>query len=301
MVVMISYARSGGTLLNKILSSFSKLIVISEISEIGGGGSDNALKTVNSQAKSWYGYDLSSDEFYKSIVELNKHAEQDEKILILRDWTYINYPIYDEVPEQYSEKLQVMQLDKHIKDIKYFTFTRNAIDVWISMDCPDVKSFGEKYLKYINSINKSKLKVFKYEDLVCNPEQIISDIVNYFSTDLIYKNNFYNSKNVHGDIQTKSRGSMLKSIKRLPRKPIGILNMIRLIRCDAIKQANIIMGYPVGYYDKERESNVLYFVLLIIIESLKDISKYLKYLIKGRPVVGAKIDNVHLANVLRKN
>ena len=136
---MVVYARSGGTLLNKILSSIENTVVMSEVSEIGGGGYDEKMKTVKAQSKTWYGYELENEKYHESIIELNNLTERDNKYLIIRDWTYINFPLYDEVPNNYSNCLQIKKIDNYIDNVKYFAFIRNAIDVWLSLGCPDIK------------------------------------------------------------------------------------------------------------------------------------------------------------------
>ena len=287
MVVFICYARSGGTLLNKILASSDKSVVMSEVSVIDGGGwgSDDLLRTVKRQAKSWYGYNLVHDDFYKSVVELNQAVGQDKKLLILRDWTYINYPVYGENPEVFSNELQVKKLDSHIKNVKYFALVRNAIDVWLSMDCPNINRFGKSYLKYISDLHQHNIKMFKYEQLVDDPDTVIKTLSNLLSLDLTY-HDFWKVENINGDNQTKSRGGDLKRIEKLPRKEIDILNLIRLSRCDEIKKANLIMGYSPNYFENNHISFKVKFKS-VLLKSIYNFSRHIYHLIKGRPSEGA--------------
>ena len=99
-IVMICYARSGGTVLNKCLGSLPNVVMLSEVSPIGGGwgkeGPDS-FTTVKEQAKNWYQIELSSDDFVENIVELEKFCNDNKLYLVVRDWSFINF-----MPHEYN-------------------------------------------------------------------------------------------------------------------------------------------------------------------------------------------------------
>ncbi len=56
-VVMIAFARSGGTVLNQCLGSLPDVVIMSEVNPLGGGWGErgaNSLTTIKDQAKHWY-------------------------------------------------------------------------------------------------------------------------------------------------------------------------------------------------------------------------------------------------------
>ena len=73
-IVMICFARSGGTILNQCLGSLPGVVIMSEVNPLGGGKGKGAesYRTIKSQAKNWYGIDLISDEdnFVECAIEL---------------------------------------------------------------------------------------------------------------------------------------------------------------------------------------------------------------------------------------
>ena len=79
-ILMICFARSGGTILNRCLGSLPNVVMMSEVNPLGGGvgvgGNKNSFTTVAEQAKHWYQLELESKTFAENIIELEKICER---------------------------------------------------------------------------------------------------------------------------------------------------------------------------------------------------------------------------------
>ena len=68
-IVMLAYARSGGTLLNRCISSLPGTLVLSEINV--EAFCPSSCNTIKEQAKKWYDIELKSDGFIENISEIH--------------------------------------------------------------------------------------------------------------------------------------------------------------------------------------------------------------------------------------
>lgn len=221
---MMSYARSGGTLLNRCLAVLPNVVMLSEIN--AEATCPNSCNTINLQAKKWYDIDIKEEGFIEAIGEIYNYCLLNDKKLIIRDWSFGSF-----VPSRYnnfepSKTLYTLSLlSKHFPT-KAFAFVRDPVDVWLSMYYSK-KTFYDVHLDYlfefIDELYKSKIKTFRYEDFCSNPEQQMRKICDYcgleFDKEFVnkYKHNF----NVCGDTDLKepSRGVKQGEIKPLPRRP----------------------------------------------------------------------------------
>jgi hypothetical protein len=256
--LMICFARSGGSLLNQCLGSLDNVVMLSEVNPLGGGwgvlGPDS-YTTPFEQAKNWYGITLDSQEFLPSVIQLHSLCEEQGKYLIVRDWSFVNFVPYTDNEFNPPKKFLTYELLQFSSEVIPFAFTRDVIDIWISMGMPDPDPFFNHYLDYVKKIQKLEFKIFRYEDFCKNPEQILKQICQYLGIpfSLAYKN-FNNFHQLNGDVQLKgenaSRGKQDREIKLLPRKVIPE-EKVRVVNSSrAMKEANEIMGYP-QYYGSE--------------------------------------------------
>ena len=253
-ILMLCFARSGGTVLNKCLGSLPNVVMLSEVNPLGGGwGKEDAdsFTTVKAQAKNWYQIDLNSDDFVESILELEKKCGNSGRHLVIRDWPFINF-----VPHEYNNWnpanrfLALEELEGKCNVIP-FAFIRDSIDVWISRGAPNTEEVFDSYLLYVKAILKKKIPIFKYEDFCRNPELIIKKICDY--SGLEYSDSYQNYasfENVNGDVQINggSRGMKQGKIKLLPRKPLPKYKIIEVDRCEKMIEANRLLGYQVLYH-----------------------------------------------------
>jgi len=211
-VVMIVFARSGGTVLNQCLGSLPDVVIMSEVNPLGGGWGErgtNSLTSVKDQAKYWYQIELKSDGFLDSVLELEQICTDTKRQLILRDWAFSNFMPHSVNNFDPPNKLLTMEALSGKCDLLPFVFIRDAIDVWISRGVPPADEFFKRYLKYVEKV--SKFPVFKYEDFCHHPADLIQRICDY--SGITYSESWRNYqyfRTVHGDIQTHQRSSVRK-------------------------------------------------------------------------------------------
>src|SRR3990172_8738556 len=183
-IVMICFARSGGTVLNKCLGSLPGVVILSEVNPLGGGSGKRgtSLRTVKDQAKSWYDIDIPADGFAEEILELESLCATAGKHLLVRDWSFVNFvpnPSNGFVPP--GRLLTLEALDGRCEVVP-FAFVRDAIDVWASRRSSSLIRrehmgvFFKCYLDYVREILRRKIRIFKYEDFCRDPAEVIKMI-----------------------------------------------------------------------------------------------------------------------------
>ena len=254
---MISFGRSGGTVLNQCLGCLPHVIILSEVNPLGGGsGKDEvSYSTVKSQALNWYGINLKSDDFTENLLELERFCSNSHKHLVVRDWSFVNF--YPTVQNRWQPSNTFLTLEalKDKVDLIPFAFIRDSIDVWISFGMPDCNTFFESYLKYVNKIIDRQIPFFKYEDFCEEPEKIVQEICKITSLEYDhFQDKYYTFDKVNGDIQIISRGRTKNSIRLLPRKIIKKEKISEINQCDLMIEANHLLDYPTSYYSAQREN-----------------------------------------------
>jgi len=266
-IIMICFARSGGTILNRCLGSLPNVVMMSEVNPLGGGAGKGQefYKTIKSQAKNWYEIDLKSheDDFVTSALELHKICEKENRQLIIRDWSYINFMPDEENKHNPPKKLLILDVLRGKCKLIPFVFVRDAIDIYISFSKHNIRiikynveEFFEYYLTYVKFILSLNCPIFKYEDFTSHPVKIIKSICNY--SGLRYSPSFknYNTfEKINGDIQfgNSSRGIRQNYIKPLLRRVISKNKIVEINQCAKMIEANSLLGYPARYESVERE------------------------------------------------
>lgn len=255
-IVMICFARSGGTVLNQCLGCLPNVVILSEVNPLGGGSGKDSVsyQTVKEQAKNWYQIELKSDNFVEQVIELEKICANTGKYLLVRDWTFVNFtPLINNNWNPPNTLMTIEALEGKCNLIS-FAFVRDSIDVWISRGTPNAKDFFDSYLRYIKAIIKEDIPIFKYEDFCKNSGFVLRRICEV--TGLEYRKTYEKYKNFHqvnGDIQILSRGRRQGAIKPLPRKLISKEKIIEVSQCTEMIEANSLLGYPISYYDVPQE------------------------------------------------
>jgi hypothetical protein len=259
-IVMICFARSGGTILNRCLGSLPRVVCLSEVNPLGGGWGErgpDSFTTVKAQAKNWYGIDLEPDGFTEGILELEKICKDAGSHLVVRDWPFVNF-----VPHAYNEyappnRLLTLEALEGKCDLFPFAFVRDSIDAWISRGTPSADDFFRQYLCYIETVLEKELRIFKYEDFCRAPSDVIRGICEH--TGLEYSNSYksYASfQKVNGDVQILegSRGVKEGRIKLLRRRWLPRDKIVTVDRNIDMSRANALLGYPVSYSGVPHES-----------------------------------------------
>jgi hypothetical protein len=265
--LLIVYARSGGTIMNQCLAALPKTVVLSELSQWGGGTGYQGSKsksTVWEQAESWYDISLKSREFIPAILELEEHCLTNDLHLIIRDWTYASFTAISIKQKAPSRTLETLALLEQKTTVQTFCLTRNVIDVWISSGKPPLNSFFETYESYIKAIIEKELPLFKYEDFCIDPDQTMKSICGLLSIpfDPIYKK-CYNGMEANGNTQmgSHSRGIRQQKIAPLKRKWINPAAISEINNSSQQITCNQLMNYEATYFD-ERFNRLNYCIAL---------------------------------------
>lgn len=250
-IVMLSFGRSGSTMLNQCLGSLPDTVCLSEVNPIA-----YSHASIKRQARHWYGINIQADGFAESILELEAICEDRGQHLIVRDWTYINFILFRQ--NRYLVPSRFLTLDELNGkcDVIPFAFVRDAIDVWISFtrigseNTQPPSAFFRPYLLYVKALLSRGIRVFRYEDFCQDPDTIMRQICEH--TGLEYSESYQKYDqftNVHGDVNmgTASRGIRQRRIAPLPRVELAPEIAVQLDRCAPMAMANRLLGYPTTY------------------------------------------------------
>lgn len=224
-IIMLAYARSGGTLLNRCMASMPDTIMLSEVNV--EALCPSSCNTIRGQVKEWYGINLKSEGFRENIQELYKYCLEKDKALIIRDWTFGSF-----VPSRYnnynpSKEFATLDFVSNYFPVKSFAFVRDAIDIWLSLNASP-RTFYDKDLIYLYEFVKKifdrKIKIFKYEDFCKNPKKNMHSICDYVEIDYNEQfMNFFSYYKVTGDtdLPDSSRGLVENKINLLSRRAMS--------------------------------------------------------------------------------
>lgn len=259
--LMLSFSHSGATLLNQCLGCLPQVVILSELNPLGGGsgGRLKELRTVWDQAREWYQIELRSRNYVDAVVELEAICEERGQLLVIRDWTHVNF-----MPHSCNEGnppqrlLNLEELRQHC-DVSAFALVRDAIDVWLSAGTPDPKPFFSRYAAYAEAVTDARIPVVHYESFVSDPERVMREIC--AQLDLPFSREFRNFRrftSVNGSIQNQTRGGRTKSISALPRRRVSQQVVDLVENCLEMKRANELFDYPSFYRARPVEPRLLW-------------------------------------------
>ncbi len=245
-LIVVGYARSGLTILNRYLAGDQRLICLSEVnSRYLCPTLPNDLRV---QLKEWYDITLDSNNFTGQVSEILENYTNQNRRLVIRDWSFGSF-----VPLRYNNLSPSNTLNT-IDDIKTCSnefevvcIMRNPLDVWLSMNSSK-KTFHDKELKYLLNFTKDvvrrKIKILKYEDFVADPENILDKL--YGLIDMKRPENLTLSNKVIGDSNypESSRGAHLNTAITLPKRPLSKEDHHFLTTQSHINEISNILGYP---------------------------------------------------------
>lgn len=248
--LIINYSRSGGTMLSRVLSAFPNVVLLSEVNP---NQNHSYHFDITYQMKEWYDVDVIGESFIEKVDFVYNWCHNHNKILIIRDVTAFDF--LPNPTNQYnpSGKLNTYQLLKAHFPVDTICFVRDAIDVWISRDCPP--NFSKHYLDYVTHLLALNVPVFKYESFCNQPnlelEKICQTLELSFDDSVL--NTFYTNQKVTGDNQmdAPSRGILLQSIKPLKRKRIANYLQNQQVNDSKLKLANSLLNYAIEYKNNQ--------------------------------------------------
>lgn len=252
-VVMVCFARSGGTVLNQCLGCLPGVVVLSEVNRLGGGAGVGPVscQTVQDQAWAWYGIRLAQPSFAEGIWELDRVCESSSRRLVVRDWTYVEFMPTVENKGRPSGRLATLDDLEQRGSVVPFAFVRDAIDVWISRGCPPTDAFFDGYLRYVQALVQRRVPIFKYERFCLDPDGVMRRLCGQCGldySDAYRKHQSFTRVNGNVQLGTESRGIQQGQIRPLARRWISPERVRSVNRSKAMIQANRLLGYP-PFYD----------------------------------------------------
>ena len=254
--LMISYARSGGTVLNRCLASLPSVVMLSEVNPDRADDGSAACKTVKDQARAWYGIDLRSNGYLDNVIELTRLCEGDGRVLVIRDWPVINFVPTEENHRTPAGRLTALELLRRHGEVRAFGLVRDAIDIWISNGRR--RNFFGGYRRYVDALTAAGIPLFQYESLAADPAPILRRICETLG--VTYTDDwraFAGWTRVTGDVRTPghtSRGLKHRTIRVLPRRRIPAAEIRWVNGCEDMVAANRATGYEPFYEARPRES-----------------------------------------------
>lgn len=246
--IIINFARSGGTLLNRILATDQKFIVLSEIN------SRFKCPTVpNSpaeQLREWYKVEIDDGTILEELESCVSIAKSLKKQLFLRDWSFGSF-----VPLKYNNMCPTQTLNtiddmSQICPINTVALVRNPIDVWLSMKYSP-KTFHDIHLEYLSTyvkdIIRRQIPIVKYEDMTVSPATFTEQLYQILNIkEYTPFHTFVNlSKNVTGDIQfvDESREHNKEIIQPLDRRTLSTADIHFLLYKTQICELLELLNY----------------------------------------------------------
>lgn len=237
---MHNLARSGGTLICRCIGSMDGVRLLSEIHPQGHRNKQfNAVR----QYQDWYAdlgiTNVRALPFVDSIELLYRHCEQNNAVLVLRDWAHIDFigP-----PSRRAPGFE-LALDKklaHEFDLLHCVIVRHPMEMWRSMRKMSViidnditlEQHLSGYHKYLQQVNQFPL--IRYEDFTREPTVIMERICRFLELpfDADFMDKWPENNRITGDVWNNSRASGMKQIRHFDIQPLEF-SMLRLLSNNA--------------------------------------------------------------------
>ena len=194
-----AYARSGATLLNRLLAAIKDVVVMSEVlcNHKGAVIPSMVSGDIWHQALHWYDIRLKNKDYIPSILELEEICQKTGRHLIIREWTTGSYLWQDESFPPHIKPPYSLYTFRHLprEQTQAFTLTRNALDVCksylltiatslnTSFSPEDEQQFNNEYsyfkshyCDYARDMGHSGIPFYRYEDLLEAPESFLRQL-----------------------------------------------------------------------------------------------------------------------------
>jgi hypothetical protein len=260
--IIYTFARSGGTLINRCLGCIPGNIVLSEVNPHA------SLVPIEVQARDWFKLvssrnfsDFSKKIYADKIRLLAEAARQQDSHLIIRDWTTINFlnKASDDIYAPSMLLEQKIYLEKYGFNINPVVLVRRAADVYESLTRTfkhlrnfSIKEFGNCYLAYVHKI--STYPLFQYENFCLNPQKELKRMCDILGVN--YSDNFVTefSKFTYctGDntLSNPSRGAQISKITVMKSNQ-GAESYIAASLDKNCQEADRLLGYEIMEIEKQ--------------------------------------------------
>lgn len=236
-VLLSTFPRTGGTLISKALRHHPDILLVSEVHP-----DYTTLFPLSEQLEKWFEI-IPVGDYKEDLNSFVQHAMDRGKVPVIRDFCYNDFIDLPEGKEPQMTNLDI--LEKLGYEVVKIGLVRNAFDVWLSQNTP--RAFAKQFLLYTKSLVEYDFQIFKYEDLILNPEKTISKILNLFAletrSDLFH--DLINIEGVTGDISNdyQSRAFGKDGVLNFGRRPIPLAKIGYGLWNKQMKEANVLLGY----------------------------------------------------------
>ena len=267
--IIYAFARSGGTLINRCLGCIPGNIVLSEVNPHA------ALIPIEIQARDWFNL-LSDSEFIEfsqktyaeKIGSLTEVLGQQDRHLIIRDWTTINF--LDKASNDIYATTNVLEQELYLSHHNLarcpIVLTRRSADVYESITRTfkhlqnlSVREFGVCYLAYAQAV--SAYPVFHYESFCREPEKELKRMcevldINYCDT---FMTEFSKFTYCTGDntLSQLSRGAGLEKITVLKSNQDSESYIVASLDTNCL-EADKLLGYETMEREGEKQVEALW-------------------------------------------
>jgi hypothetical protein len=209
------------------------------LSEIHPQGHRNKQFNTVRQYQEWY-EDLGIGNvralsFIDSIKLLNSHCEQNNTLLVLRDWSHIDFigPPSRRPP---GFKLTLDQKLENDFELLHCVVVRHPMEMWRSLSKMSViidnnislEFFLSGYQQFLQQV--SKYPLVRYEDFSKDPSTIMKSICRFLELpfDPDFENKWPDNHHITGDVWNNSRASGKRTIQHFEIQPLQF-SMLRLL------------------------------------------------------------------------
>ena len=245
-------ARSGGTIISKCLGCMNNVLLLSEIHPKGGRWFDPII-----QAHQWFGmFDsaeiregrLTEMPFLEKISRVYEKAYGQNKTLIIRDWTHLDFTAKPFVENPTYELTTALVLDQQF-ELLHVATVRHPIDQWLSLRnlsvMKDQLTLDQFLLGYRKFAEKAcEIGFIRYEEFIQDPPHVMTILCDrlklLFDPDFLHK--WYLYKTITGD--TDNQRVPKTSISVIPRRPMepGLLESFEKSKDYWVSLE--LLGYP---------------------------------------------------------
>ncbi len=252
--LIYSFARSGGTLVNRILGSDPAHVVLSEVNPAG-----DAVKDLADQAKHWFEMVAPGEEapfrdlsYSEKITFLALRAETIKKHLFVRDWSTINFLNTGHPHHQYRSMLleQEIYLNRGSLHISRVVIARRAASVYESIKRTFENLQNLTETDFLNSYTAFASQVALFpkihlEQLQSNPTETVSTLLTTLQIDDASADSLLNrladfkrctGNNTLLSPQTSSNADVVQG-------PNGPTLKVPKENCEQFRAADALMGY----------------------------------------------------------
>ncbi len=207
--ILHQLARSGGTVICRCLASMGRVVLLSEVHPLGG-----RIFNPLQQAMEWYALlqpaeleaaHASKLHFSAAIALIARRCEQQDKILVLRDWSHLDYIGIPFTQPGYRPALCASLYAEF--ELFRFATVRHPLDQWLSLiqnpTFAETLAMG-KYLKGVRRFSEMAAEIgfLHYEDFAADSDAALQRLCTALEVpfDPGYRDRWASYRHITGDV-----------------------------------------------------------------------------------------------------